>query len=151
LGALAFRLGWERLLTGLDLQRASVSELRLRTENHPTDARIPTELARRCLLEQRYADAGRELDRALRLEPDFAAALYLRGLLQIFQEDAGGAVASFERLLRIRPDYAPARLRLGILQIQRSDFKGAITTLKEYLRQEPRDDAGYYWLGVAAF
>src|SRR5207244_5576071 len=104
-------------------------------------------LARRYLLEERFADAGRELDRALRLEPARAEALYLRGLLQSFQKDSSGAEATFEQLLGRRADYAAARLRLGILQIERSEFKRAIETLKEYVRQAPRDDAGYYWLG----
>src|SRR5947207_37627 len=104
----------------------SVPELRLRDGGHPGDARYPTELARRYLLEERFADAARELDRALRLEPGRAEALYLHGLLLSFRKDTMGAEATFESLLRSRPDYAAARLRLGILQIERSEFKPAI-------------------------
>jgi Tfp pilus assembly protein PilF len=133
-----------------DLWTSSLSELRIRMQSRPGDAGVATRLGLRYLLEQRLPEAGRTLDQAVQLDPRSYEGYYLRGLLRASEGNRPAARADFEHALRLRPDFPPVRLRLGKLSIDEGEFRRAVEQLKEYVRQEPLDEAGYYWLGLAA-
>src|SRR5438067_3844999 len=65
LGAAAFGL-LSRLVVGepFESSAASVSEIRALSQQRPTDERLPIQLARRFLIEQRYPQAAREIKQA---------------------------------------------------------------------------------------
>src|SRR5436305_3428988 len=89
----------------IDLSAASVSELRSLAQQRPRDARLPVQLARRYLAEQRFPEAARAIGRGLEIDPDSAEALTLRGLLASFQHNPREAQGAFERALAAKPDY----------------------------------------------
>jgi tetratricopeptide (TPR) repeat protein len=53
------------------------------------------------------------LNKAIRLNPDFAASFALLGKLLLRDGRAGEAVRELEHAIRLRPDYRPAHLYLG--------------------------------------
>jgi cytochrome c-type biogenesis protein CcmH/NrfG len=147
---LAYYAG-HRVASGEQLATASVSELRLRSQNHPHDPRFAVELARRYMLEQRLPEAARLLDGALQAAPQSTDALYLRALVDYFQHDPAAAQARLQQVLKLDPHHAQAQLHLGMIDVERSEFNQAVELLRQYVAEESQDPAGYYWLGVAAF
>ena len=147
LGALV----WRDARLKADLSAASISELKVLSASSPKDTELSLELVRRYLLEQRFGDARRELERVLRLEPKSVDALYLRGLSYNFENQPVRAVETLEEALKIDPRHAPSLLRVGQIYVARSEFKKAIERLTEYVKIEPMDDGGHYWLGLVSF
>jgi tetratricopeptide (TPR) repeat protein len=89
---------------------ASIAQLDLWIASHPQDARLAQALNARCwnrgLLNRGLSDAMDDCKRALRLEPNSAAALDSLGLLYLRIQQFGQAVAQYDAALKINPKQA---------------------------------------------
>ena len=94
-------------------------------------------------------------DRALTLWPDYAEALYNRGLtlheLKRFEE----ALASYDRALTLRPDYAEAHWNEALLRLLTGDFSRGWVNYEwrwknKSLAPPKRNFSQPLWLGARA-
>ncbi|OGC10930.1 hypothetical protein A3K48_00075 [candidate division WOR-1 bacterium RIFOXYA12_FULL_52_29] len=103
-------------------------------------------------LERReYQIALADLDRALKLNPNFSAAYNTRGNLYFSMGQPGPARADFLAAVRISSQDATAHNNLGYLLTQMEDYPGALRHLNEALRLDPKSAEAYhnrgnYWL-----
>lgn len=84
-------------------------------------------------------EAHQHLERALVLEPNFAEANYLMGVLLLRQKDPSRAAAYLEKSLALAPDQAPALLALGQAQYLEPDYPHAAESLEKFLSEHPHD------------
>lgn len=98
-----------------------------------------SEKALRLLQLNQLEDAHQHLERALVLEPNFADADYLMGVLLLRQKDPARAAAYLDKSLALSPDQAPALLALGQAQYLQQDFPRATESLEKFVREHPHD------------
>jgi tetratricopeptide (TPR) repeat protein len=84
----------------------SLREMRRAHELDPLSRIIETELAWVQYVQGRNADAKAEIDRVLALDPGFAHAYFVRGLIELQAGQPAKAVASFRRNIEIGGFYA---------------------------------------------
>jgi tetratricopeptide (TPR) repeat protein len=98
---------------------------------------------------QRYDEAIRAFDQAIRLDPNYASAHYNKGNslgnLQRYDE----AIRAFDQAIRLDPNYAAAYYNKGnsLHNLQRYDE--AISAFDQAIRLNPNDPSAYYNKGVA--
>jgi Flp pilus assembly protein TadD len=100
----------------------------------------------RMLLDARKSASGRipdqaveHLNRALRVKPDYAEALYERGLLHVFRGDDTDAVRDFENLVLIDPDDTRAHNNLGCLHFKQGRNEDAEACFKRAIEADPEN------------
>jgi tetratricopeptide (TPR) repeat protein len=65
-----------------------------------------------------------DFDRAIELEPNFAAAYFARSKTYVDQQNVQGAIADLDQAIQLSPNYADAYLNRGILRLQSGDRQG---------------------------
>jgi tetratricopeptide (TPR) repeat protein len=89
---------------------------------------------------------------ALKINPDFAPALIVSGLLAEEKKDSAGARADYEKLLRIAPSHVMAQRQLGLLLAQKAgDDPKAAELLTAARSRLPGDATIAKALGKIAF
>jgi len=105
-----------------------------------------------------YSQSG-EMDKAVGIlknfvaaHPDSADAHFNLGLLY-FQKgqpaDLEAAVAEYRAALRLDANLDAARISLGRALLTQKQYSASVSILQEYAKNKPRDDQGYYLLGLA--
>ena len=97
------------------------------------------DLAAAHILAERWDKATTELTEALRLEPNHAEALYLRGIAWQSQEEFAKAVSDFSAVLKITPDDADAFYARATSRTELGQIAEAIADLDAMLRIESDD------------
>jgi tetratricopeptide (TPR) repeat protein len=101
--------------------------------------------------EGRYEEALKELEQALKLDPENVDALYYQGLVYAAMNRPADAIAALERARKLRPTDPDAAFQLGALYFGQKDYEKAEPFLKEVYRVDPkRPNLGYY-LGFIEF
>jgi tetratricopeptide (TPR) repeat protein len=95
-----------------------------------------------------YADAYRELGRALRALKKQPYDAYYQGLYLSRVERPAEAVRAFQAVARARPDSAEGALLVSRMLIQTMQYREATTTVEPALHRFPRDRAVYERLSV---
>jgi tetratricopeptide (TPR) repeat protein len=102
------------------------------------------ERAATLIQENRIEEAERELNQALKVRPNDAAALNLQGAIRALQGKLGDAEDFFTRAVRIDNRLVGAHLNLARLYLLKGALEKTIAELKEALRLEPGNaEAGY--------
>ncbi len=80
----------------------------------------------------RYSDAILDLDRAIKLKPDYAIAYDLRGLIKYQKlKDFPGALADFDRALGINPSFVTSYYNRALLKYRNlNDKAGGIADMQ---------------------
>ena len=80
-----------------------------------------------------YQQAIIELDRAIKLKPDYAVAYDFRGLIKYQNlKNFSGALADFDRALGINPNFVTSYYNRGLLKYKKlNDQPGGIADMKE--------------------
>lgn len=100
--------------------------------------------------EQHHPEAAlADLERAVRLQPDYAEAWYELGVTRHASLDEAGALSAFEQVIRLDPANGGARFRLGSAYLRSGKPRQAIEHLREALRLDPDNRAALYNLQMA--
>ncbi len=70
-----------------------------------------------------FERAARAIDRAIRLNPDYAFAHNTRGIVHLAENSTGRAVKSFKRAIRLMPSKYAFHVNLGNAHVQRGEFE----------------------------
>ena len=91
-----------------------------------------------------------DYDRAIRLQPDLAAAYFGRGLVLSKQGKANAAVADLSKALELDPNMTDALVaRANLLLTRRNDFAGSIADYDKLINLGVGLDESYYHRGLA--
>jgi serine protease Do len=94
-----------------------------------------------------FPSALSSANRAIQLNPRFAAAYSLRGSIRYISEDYRGALADFSQAVQFNPRLASAYLGRGLSQSALSNPQGAIADYTQAIQISP-DAIAYYNRGV---
>jgi len=101
--------------------------------------------------EEKYQEALKELEEALRLDPDNLDALYYLGLVYAALERPEDARSALEKARKIRPTDIDVTFQLATLHFSQKEYDKAEPLLREVYRADPkRPNIGYY-LGIIEF
>jgi tetratricopeptide (TPR) repeat protein len=95
------------------------------------------------------ADAKREFDAELEIDPDNAGAEYVLGELARQAQQWDEAIAHFSRATELDAGFAEAFLGYGMSFNSAQKFSDAIPPLEKYAQMRPKDPAGHYQLAIA--
>jgi tetratricopeptide (TPR) repeat protein len=94
--------------------------------------------ARKLLRAGKLAEADSTITQALAEDPQNAAAMYLRGLLQFRQELVVQARKSFETVNTIFPNHAPTLNNLGVVAVRQNQFVTAVNYYDQAMQASPK-------------
>ncbi|HEX8163290.1 MAG TPA: tetratricopeptide repeat protein [Pyrinomonadaceae bacterium] len=98
----------------------------------------------------RTDDAARAFQETINNFPDYTQARYRLGELLMQKGDAAGAAAQAAEVLKKNPnDKQALLLRARVRMNGGAQVKEAVEDLKQVLKQEPRDQAGLYYMADA--
>lgn len=95
------------------------------------------------------ADARKEFEAELKIDPTNAAAEYVLGELAGQAQDWGGAANHFSRATAADAGFVDAYRGLGMALNSAGKFSEAIGPLEKYVKMQPADPAGHYQLAIA--
>ena len=99
----------------------------------------------------RYEDALKELQQALKLDPENIDALYYQGLTYAALNRNAEAYAALERAKKLRPGDIDVAFQLGVLHFGDKQYDKAEPYLREVYRANPKHSNIGYYLGVIEF
>jgi len=144
----ALRIVWQSAQSH-SLSTMSTSDLRIAAQDDPQNAEIRLALAERYLWEERNEDGLREATLAAKLAPRSSRAHYVLGKALQKANQAGPALKALERAVELDPNNAPARFLLGHGYYWHEQPLLAVKQFEQYVVQQPADDVGFRFLGLA--
>jgi tetratricopeptide (TPR) repeat protein len=111
------------------------------------DPRFLADRASRNLAVGRVEEASADLDRALRLKPNYSDALALQSIMAVVQNDKDKALNLAQKAVEADPNSATARIALSYAQQSRFDLEGARASLEEAVKVKP--DNALAWARLA--
>ncbi len=87
-------------------------------------------------------------DKAIELNPKFAAADYNRGVARMDSGDYQGAIADYDKAIELNPQSAEAYNNRGNARMASGDQQGAIADYDKVIELNPQDAEAYYNRGV---
>jgi adenylate cyclase len=102
------------------------------------------------MLRKDYSRWAEETDRALALNPEFAPALSLRGILLIYSGKASQAIPYIERAMRLDPAFQQQYIHfLGTAYFVAGDYQAAATQFEDRISINPTTDLSRAFLASA--
>ncbi len=99
----------------------------------------------------RYEESLKELQQALKLDPENIDALYYQGLAYAALNRNAEAYVSLERAKKLRPSDIDVTFQLGVLHFGDKQYDRAEPYLREVYRANPKHPNIGYYLGVIEF
>jgi tetratricopeptide (TPR) repeat protein len=87
----------------------------------------------------RVDEASKDLERALRLDPNYSDALALQSIIAVVQNEKEKALNLAEKAVEADPRSASARIALSYAQQSNFDLESALSSLKEAVQLSPDD------------
>jgi len=113
----------------------------------PSKARKIFHKAQRALDKGKYAEAEKQVNKALEIFPDYADALTLRALLHMDADRHSEAMADLQKAIQDDPSYALAYVVMGAAFNRTSQFDQAVRTLQRGISLNPASWQAYFELG----
>ena len=101
--------------------------------------------------EKRYQDALKELEAALRVNPESVDALYYQGVVYLALNEPANAQAALEKARQLRPGDVDVAFQLGILYFNQQNYEKAEPLLREAHQADPRRQNLGYYLGFIEY
>lgn len=114
------------------------------TASAPKDAAKAFEKARSAWLENKPANAVKELQKAVQMYPQFAEAWYQLGRLEE-AVNPGEAANSFSKAVAADPKYVLPHKQLAILAVQAQKWQEVVDETKRTLELDPRGTAQVWY------
>jgi tetratricopeptide (TPR) repeat protein len=95
------------------------------------------------------ADARKEFEAELGIDPNNAGAEYVLGELSSQAQQWDEAIQHFSRAAKLDGSFADAFLGLGSAHVSAGKYAEAIPSLETYVRLQPANPAGHYQLAIA--
>jgi tetratricopeptide (TPR) repeat protein len=108
-------------------------------------------LGRAWFLERRVNEAIQELQKVVKLKPDFAEAYCNLGRAYVAKGQLDEAMAYYQKALEVRPDYVAAHNSLTSLLLQKGQVNEAVAHCQKVLKIEPDNVTARNNLGFAFF
>jgi tetratricopeptide (TPR) repeat protein len=83
----------------------------------------------------KFGDARKHLDKAMRISPNNPDVLYLNGLLDVNEGNFPDARQQFQKAISVYPSHERSLLALGEVQVKLKEFEPATQTMETLLRQ----------------
>lgn len=87
-----------------------------------------------------FAEALKNYDRAVLLDPSYVTAHNNAGIASLKLKDYGGAKKHFEKAVLLKPGYSKAWINLGLVYLKQKDKK----TAEKMFRKAKETDSGYF-------
>lgn len=94
-----------------------------------------------------FREALSDTNRALKMDPSCASALYVRGDIKANQGDFAASLADFEAALSLKPTDAVLLTNVGLVKSRLKDYAGAIEHLTKAAELNPKNVK--VWIGRA--
>jgi tetratricopeptide (TPR) repeat protein len=101
--------------------------------------------------EKRFEEALKELQEALRLDPESGDALYYQGLVFIALNQPSNGRDALEKARRLRPADVDIAFQLGVLNFNLQQYENAEPLLRQVYQAEPRRPNLGYYLGFMEY
>lgn len=95
------------------------------------------------------AEARKEFEEELKIDPNNAGAEYILGELSAQGQQWDEAIQHFSRTVELDVGFAEAALGLGSAYVSAGKFAQAIPPLEGYVKLQPGNPAGHYQLAIA--
>jgi protein O-mannosyl-transferase len=95
------------------------------------------------------AEAMQELQTALKLKPDYPAAMLSMGTALVKAGRLPDAISMLNRALALQPNYSAARIQLGVAFTHNGELSKAVDTLQNVVASDPDNFDALINLGVA--
>jgi len=133
--------------------KEAIAEYRKAIEKNPKALNLHFRLGRALLMDshspQALAEARREFEAELALNPNDAVAEYQIGQILVAQQNSAEAATRFERALELNSDFSEALIALGKLRLEAGRHEEAIRLLERAVVLLPRSEAARYSLMLA--
>jgi lipoprotein NlpI len=96
-----------------------------------------------------FEGAIADYNRAIELDPKYAAAYSNRGNAKQAKGDLDGAIADCNRAIELDPKDAMAHKNRGVAKKSKGDLKGAIADYTRAIELDPKYSAAYFHRGIA--
>ncbi|MBI3326106.1 MAG: tetratricopeptide repeat protein [Nitrospinae bacterium] len=111
----------------------------------PTEATVYVDRGVLAYDAKRFDEALKEVQEALRLDPQNVEALYYQGLVYVALNRTAEAQAAWEKAIALRPADVDVAFQLGTLYFSQEQYDKAEPLLRQVYRAEPRrQNLGYY-------
>jgi tetratricopeptide (TPR) repeat protein len=118
----------------------------------PDNARAQYNL---CATHLSLGDGARFVDhcsRAIRLDPGYSLAYYVRGVIRSQEMgDLNGGIQDLGQAIRLKPDHAPAYLKRGNARVRSGDVQGGLADYDRTIVLEPRWADAHHNRGVVRY
>jgi tetratricopeptide (TPR) repeat protein len=116
----------------------------------PKNARKAYDKGMDALKKRKPADAGKEFQKAVELYPEYAAAWYEMGRLQVAQQDRENARKSFDAAVKADPKYVSPLVEIAFLEAQAQNWKDLAETTDKAARLDSFDYPQVFLLNAVA-
>jgi tetratricopeptide (TPR) repeat protein len=131
----------------------AAAEYRKAIEKNPAALNLHFRLGRALLLESHSADnlaqARREFEAELTLNPTDAVAEYEAGQVLLVTQEQGEAVKRFTRAVALNPNFPEALQALAKARLDAKQYSEAIVLLQNVVRLQPANESAHYSLMLA--
>ena len=92
---------------------------------------------------------AKELEKAVKIYDEFAAAWFMLGEVRVVNQDRSGATEAFERAVAADSDYANPRVSLSLIALEEERWEEAAQLADEALEINPDIIKAHYYRAVA--
>ncbi len=123
----------------------------LKTLAAPKDAKKAWEKAGKELTKKKpnFSKATKELEKAVEIYEEFAAAWYLLGEMRAIQDDRSGAAEAFKLAIAADADYSKPRVSLALIALEEERWEDAAQLADDALEISPNVVKAHYFKAVA--
>jgi tetratricopeptide (TPR) repeat protein len=134
------------------MENVAGTTISMTTLKAPGDAKRAYEKARKAFDEKKFLDAEKELEKAVKIYPGFAAAWSLLGDIHQQQKQLELAVKDYGQALTADPQFVNPHFGLALIAMQEKRWQDAVQFTNQVLKMNPAAfPSAYFYNAVAAF
>jgi tetratricopeptide (TPR) repeat protein len=132
---------------GGDHEGSTVSMTSLKA---PEKARKAYEKGMLAVADEKWANAGKEIEKAVEIYPEYAQAWCDLGEVYLHESKPAEARAAYEKAIQAEPKYIRPYVQLARLDLAEKKFQEALTLTNKAMEQNPIEFPGIYFFNAVA-